>query len=125
MTDTNMQILEALETLAEAFPWDKAEIDIHRLPEGTYRFYAVLPDTEKYGFEFACASGDSAAEAVAHVIESQAGKRDPNTQRTRKISELQVTIAKLQAVVIGLPPYKPNRELARINLPAVPATIDL
>lgn len=125
MTDTNMQILEALETLAEAFPWDKVELQINREPDGKLSFAAWLAGNDKFGFEYALATGDRVADAVARLIEDQADKRDPDLQRKKKIAELQDQIAKLQAVVIGLPPYKPNRELGRINLPTVPATVDV
>lgn len=125
MTDTNMQILQALETLAEAFPWDTCQIEISRKPQGDLSFRAWILSNEKLGFGCELAIGDRVADAVARLIEEQAGKRDPDLNRKRKIAELQMKIEQLQSVVIGIPPYKPNRELARINLPAAPITVDV
>lgn len=118
MNTNNLQILEALETLAQAFPWDTVQIEINRLPEAKYRYTAWLCPNN-FGGNFECASGDSVGDAVALLIERQAGKRDPDRARQEKLAGLRAQIAKLEAVVIGLPPYKPNRELAQINLPAV------
>lgn len=122
---TNLEILEALETLAAAFPWDTVEIQVDRAPAGTMCFSAWLRTNSQFGFSCELACGDSPGEAVARLIKTQSGKRDPDKQRKKKIAELREEIEKLQAVVIGLPPYKPNRELAQVNLPPVPATIDV
>lgn len=115
-----LHIIEQLERLAAAFPWDPVELDLKRTPEGEYRFVAYLSENEKFGFPSIYASGESPEDAVSQTI--RAGKdRDPEIARRKKITDLQEKIEKLQALVIGLPPYRPGRELT-LN---VPATVDV
>lgn len=123
MKDTNLKILEALETLAAAFPWEPVEIDIVRSPEGKLLYRAWLNNVEQFGFPCRITHGDTVEGVVAEMIQYAKDNRDPEEMRKRKIAELKEQIAKLEAVLIGLPPYRPNRELALLNLPDVPATI--
>lgn len=125
MHTNDMQILETLETVAAAFPWDTIEIQIDREPEGKCHFSFWLKANAKYGFNYEVATGDTVQEAAARLIEQQAGKRDPDRQRKEKIAELRKQIQQLQAVIVGLPPYRPNRELAQVNIPAAKVTVDI
>lgn len=112
----NNDITGAVERLAAAFPWDKVELDIHREPQGNYYFVAWVPQNEKFGFPSIIGTDNSLTAAVDKAI-AQVGGRDPEIARQNKIRELQEAIVKLQAVVIGLPPYRPGRELGRIPSP--------
>lgn len=120
MKITDINIVGELERLAAAFPWDTVEIQIDRTPEGEYSFWAWLKGNSAFGFESDLERGESPSEAVDGLINKYAGKRDPEIRRTKKIAELQAQIEKLQAVVIGLPPYIPNRELVE-GQPAIRA----
>ncbi len=119
MKTDNLQILESLETVAAAFPWDTVQIEVARKPEGEYRFVVWLTGNDKLGLPYECASGNTPEEAAAYAIQRYQGTRDPEAKRNAKIAELREQIAKLEAVVLGIPPYRPNRQLAQINLPAV------
>lgn len=110
MNLTNLDIIGQLERLAEACPWDQAEIWICRTPEGRYEFTAHIPENPKFGFPYLFCTKETPREAVDEAIK-QTGSRDPELMRKRKIEELRQQIEKLQAVVIGLPPYRPGREL--------------
>lgn len=120
----NLKIIEALEVLAAAMPWDTVELDVTRKPEGELSFAAWLHKNDKFGFPMECGFGNSPAKA-ANEIMAKAGERDPEKARARKIAELQEQIAKLQAVTIGLPPYKPGRELPRTTTKAGDMTVDV
>src|SRR5438876_1161039 len=95
-------IVEALETLAAAFPWDEAEIWVARQPSGCCRFTAILQSNPILGLEFASDSEDSPMEAVNALTQKQFGLRDPGVNRENKIRELREQIEKLQAVVTGM-----------------------
>lgn len=107
-----MQILENLERLAAACPWDVVRITLERKPCGEMQVTAAVNRNDDLGLEFDCAWGEDAETAVNKLITITEGKRDPTKTRERKILELKAQIEKLQAVVIGMPPYVPNRELA-------------
>jgi hypothetical protein len=47
----------------------------------------------------------------------QASSRDPSIAKAKRIAQLQGEIERLQAVIIGMPPYRPNRELCSVNVP--------
>lgn len=119
------EIMEALETLAATFPWDDVDIWIHRYPQGDMTFSAILNDNNKLGFRFASSRGTTPMEAVKRIAESEVGKRDPEISRKRRIQELTAEVARLQEMVIGLPPYRPNRELAQVNPIQAPQTIEV
>ena len=120
----NIELLEALESLAAACPWDEVDIWVTRRPECQYKFTAYIRENEKLCFRSVFGSGATPMEAVQQCL-SSAGTRDPELARKQKIAELQQQIAKLQGVVIGLPPYRPNRELAAVNPIKVPQTVDV
>jgi len=113
---TEQNIIGELERLAEACPWDSVDLWITREPEGKFGFTAYVKDNPKFGFHSVWGHGSSPQEAVDDALK-QARHRDPEIARKRKIAELQDHIEKLQAVVIGLPPYRPNRELCEVNVP--------
>lgn len=123
----NLEILEALEDLASTFPWDRVALWVERAPQGDYRFTAVLERNEDLGLEWDCSGGNrTPAEGVAAIKARWLHKRDPELCRQKKIEELRQKIATLQAVVIGLPPYRPNRELAAFNpIPPAAAVIEV
>lgn len=122
---TNRDIIEAVETLAASFPWDKVDLWIVRQPEGQMWFSAILNENSKFGFPFASASGEGPMDAVRRICEEQLGKRDPDIARRKKIADLKEQIAKLEAVVLGMPPYRPNTELCEVNPIEMPQTIDV
>lgn len=111
MKITSADITAEIERLAEAFPWDTVSMWIDRRPEGRWHFTAHLHSNEKFGFSTEFESGATPQEAVDAMIKDQQNKRDPEIAREKKIRELKEQIEKLQQVVIGLPPYVPNREL--------------
>lgn len=111
-----IDIIGELERLAAACPWDNVDIWICRKPEGAYRFVAYIRDNGKLGLPGAFGHGASPKEAVDDALKETAN-RDPEIMREKKIAELCDQIERLQEVVIGLPPYRPNRELAYINVP--------
>ena len=61
--------------------------------------------------------------AARDVIREAGERRDPEIARRAKIAELKSQIEKLQAVVCGMPPYRPNRELA--EMASVPRAGDM
>lgn len=122
---TNRDIIEAIETLGASFPWDTVDLWIVRQPEGHIHFSAILNANDKFGWQFCSESADAPMEAVKRLCETEQGKRDPETQRAKKIAELKEKIAKLEAVVLGMPPYRPNTELCAVNPIEVPETIDV
>jgi hypothetical protein len=106
----NIDIIEQVERLAEACPWDSVDLWITRRPEGVFRFTAYATANDKFGFPAVWGHGDAPAEAVDELIK-QIGSRDPELARKKKIAELKEKIEQLEMVVIGLPPYKRGREL--------------
>lgn len=108
----NVEILEALEVLAAAMPWDTVNIWIERRPEGKISYAAIVQDNPKFGLQFDSAHGDTPIAAVERLIKDNDGKRNPEVAREKKLVELKRQIEQLQEVVIGMPPYVPNRELA-------------
>lgn len=116
---TSIDVIGELERLAAACPWEGVEITIRRKPEGIYDFVVYLSTSEQYGFHSLWTSGPTPGEAVANAIK-QSGDRTPHEARKKAIAELKEKIAKLEAVVIGLPPYRPNRELSN-GEPAIQA----
>ena len=117
----NLAIIEQLERLGAAFPWDAVDMWIQREPAGKYSFTSYVRDNPKFGFDSVFGHGDSPQAAVDEII-NLAKQRDPEISRNMAIRKLQDKIAKLESVIVGLPPYKPNRELARVN---VPSTVDV
>lgn len=111
MTITNLDIIGQLERLAEACPWDQVDLWAQREPEGKYSFVAYIGSNEKFGFECTSGRGPTPEEAVDAALKNT-GARDPEIMRCKKIQQLREQIEKLQAVVIGLPPYRPGRELS-------------
>ena len=110
MKITNMDIIEQVERLADACPWDKVELWVCRQPEGDYGFTAHVDKNEKFGFDYIFCSERTAVEAVDRAIEEAEG-RNPSEARNKKIAQLREQIEKLQSVVIGMPPYRPGSEL--------------
>lgn len=125
MKATDCEILGALEAFGAAFPWDKVDLWLIREPEGTIRYSAILNENSKFGFNFASASGQTARDAVTQIIAQQEGRRDPEAARLKKLAELREQIQRLEAVVLGMPPYRPNSELAEHNPITIPQTIDV
>lgn len=111
MKITSLDIIGQLERLAEGFPWDEVELSLKRKPEGEIRFVVYIPRNEQFGFESIFGFDQTPEQAVTQAL-SRAGARDPDLARNAKIVELRQQIEKLQAVVIGMPPYRPNRELS-------------
>lgn len=105
------QILEALETLAAAFPWDGVGLSIDRKPAGEVDFWAKIDADYKRGAEMEMATGATPMEAVNILIHRHAGKRDPEIMREKKLRELREQIEKLEAVIIGPPPYRPGTQI--------------
>lgn len=112
---SNQEVFEALETLAASLPWDSVDIWVQRKPEGEIRFVAIANENRDIGLSFASAGGKTPMEAVTKLCENQIGRRDPELSRKRRLQELAAEVARLQALTIGLPPYRPNRELAECN----------
>lgn len=108
---TDSMVLEALETMAAQFPWDTVRISIERKPEGDCEFTVGVNENKKLGFDYECGWGSNPQSAVQHLIE-RSGERDPEKARNRKIAELEDQIRKLNAVIIGMPPYRPGTRLA-------------
>lgn len=124
MKINDLNIIEQLERLAQACPWQRVDIWTTREPEGKYRFTAYAQEETKYGLPTQWGRGNSPEEAVSQLIKD-AVIVDPETARKLAVQKLQSQIEALQAVVIGLPPYRPNRELSAINVPQPPATLDV
>ena len=108
---TNLDIIGELERLGAACPWDGVDIWTKREPEGVYDFTAYVRQNDKFGFPSIFGTGATPKEAVDDAI-LQTGNRDPEISRRRILAELRAKIEKLQAVVVGLPPYRPGRELS-------------
>lgn len=121
MQITESNVIAQLERLAEGCPWDGVDLWICREPEGNYGFTAYIRDNPKFGFHSIFGHGITPQGAVDDALR-QAKGRDPEIARVKKIEELKRQIEQLQAVVIGMPPYRPNRELCAVN---APATVDV
>lgn len=121
MKITDLNIIAELQRLAEACPWDNVELTVHRNPPGTHSFIAYIASNPDIGAESVWSYGASPKDVVDDAI-ARSRNRDPEILRKQKITELRDKLAKLEAVVIGLPPYRPNRELAEIN---APVTVDV
>lgn len=111
MTITNLDIVGQLERLAQACPWDTVDLWISREPEGKTNFTAHVKENATFGFPYIFGHDQTPEEAVTRAVK-QTGNRDPEISRKQAIAELQSKIEKLQAVVIGLPPYRPGRILS-------------
>jgi hypothetical protein len=122
---TDQSLIAELERLAEACPWDSVDLWITREPEGRYGFTAYIRDNPKLGMPSMFGYGHTPAEAVDGALRS-CKTRDPEIARRKKIEELRLHIEQLQAVVIGLPPYRPGRQLGN-GEPCieVPQTVDV
>lgn len=112
---TNTTILEQLERLGAAFPWDRVQITVERAPEGELKFSAYIPSNDKFAWPSHFSFSNPTLEAAVDTAIATSPPRDPAKTRDAKIKELEETIVKLRAVDIGLPPYVPNRELAANN----------
>ena len=110
---SNLEILENLERLAQAFPWDEVEIVLHRKPEGTYRFSVYMPTRD--GVDDSLFESGDVLTAVVQRALARKQERDPEIMRRKAIAKLQEKLSKLQTAVFGLPPYVPNRELCERN----------
>lgn len=108
MTLTDSPIIEQLEILAAAFPWEPVSLHITRFPDGLCSFMAVMEGKAEMGLQWECASGETPAEAVQSAIERFQRGRDPETMRNAAVREMEEKIRLLKAVVIGLPPYRPG-----------------
>lgn len=123
----NMQILEALELLGAAFPWEPVEIDIERRPEGKYMFNVWLKGGGSLGLSYALSTGEDPVKVALGVIEREKDRRDPAIKRKERAAQLRRELAELESV-LGMPPYRPNRELAervRDLMPKPATTIEL
>ena len=110
---TDQSIIEALETLAAAFPWDKCDIWISREPEGQVTFTGYVPANQELRAESVFGHGANPAEAVSHAIKTASpARRDPEIMRQQTIREMEEKLEQLKGVVIGLPPYRPGYYLA-------------
>lgn len=96
--------------MAAACPWDKVELWVCRQPEGEYGFTAHVNKNEKFGFDYIFCSEQTAIGAVDRAIQEAEG-RDPEQARKKKIAQLKESIERLQAVVVGIPPYRPGSQL--------------
>lgn len=111
MKITQSNIIAAIERLAEACPWQHVDIWITRKPEGTYAFTAYAHEEPKFGIRSAWGhGGNTPDEAVDNLLKNHL-IRTPEEARRVAVAELRDKIEKLQAAIIGLPPYKPGREL--------------
>lgn len=110
MQITNLNIIEQIERLGAACPWQGVDVWVKRSPEGAYSFTSYASEESKYGIPALWGHGDTPEEAVSDLIK-QAATNTPELARSKKISELREQIEKLQSVVIGLPPYRPGSEL--------------
>ena len=111
MKITSLDIIGQLERLAEGFPWDEVELSLKRKPEGEIRFVVYIPRNEQFGFDSIFTFDETPEQAVTQAL-SRAAARDPDLARHAKIVQLRQQIEKLQAVVIQIPPYRPNRQLS-------------
>ena len=111
MQINNLNIIEQLERMAEACPWQRVEIWTKRYPDGAYDFTSYADAESNYGIPAIWGHGATPEEAANDLIKG-ATTNTPEMARAKKIKELQEQIAALQSVVIGLPPYRPGRELA-------------
>ncbi len=108
---THENIIGELERLAEALPWEEVMIWVARKPEGEINFTAYTYGNSKMGLNATSSNSKTLADAVDELV-ALGAKRDPEIARQAKIRELQEQINQLQAVVIGMPPYVPGRELS-------------
>lgn len=111
MTINNIDIIEQIERLAEAFPWDTVSLWLHRSPAGDYSFTVHLAGNDKYGLQSEFQIGATPEEVTSALIKRQPN-RTPEDARKKKIVELKEKIEKLQSVIIGRPPYCPGRSLS-------------
>lgn len=105
----NANIIGELERFAAACPWNRVDIWVCRAPEGAYSFLAYVNSNEKYGLRSGSAFGPTPQAAVDAVLKTY--QSDPNFARLKEIERLKEQIARLEQVVICLPPYRPGREL--------------
>lgn len=107
----NQRILETLESLGAALPWETVDLWIGREPEGHLSFTTHVGETD-FGAPYAFGHGETPEQAAQDLLAKVGDSRDPEKARAKKVRELQEQIEKLQSVVLGMPPYRPNRELA-------------
>lgn len=122
---TDSDIVGALENLAARYPWDECDIWVDRKPEGQCRFTARLHENDAMGWPSAYGNGDSPMDAV-NDLAKDAGLREPEAMRDRKIAQLEEQLRKLRALVVGIPPYKPGTYLTNgsATVEAEPATVE-
>lgn len=100
-------IIEGLETVAAAFPWESVEIWIRREPNGDCSFVVYLNGNKEIGLDATSFSRRTVAEAVEEALRDK-DKRDPEIARLQKIRALKEQAQRLESVVLGLPPYRPG-----------------
>lgn len=122
----NQRIMQTLESLGAALPWDTVDLWIGREPEGRVSFTAHVGENN-FGCSWAFGHGDTPEQAAQDLLAQVKDSRDPEKARAKKVKELQEQIDKLQSVVLGMPPYRPNRELDEHAPSLVPelSTIDV
>lgn len=104
-------ILAALERLGAAFPWDEVNIWIERSPRGAVCFTAYVRGDSARGTESIVACSETLAGATNEAI-AKSPSHDVEANRERKIAELKEQLAKLEALDLRYPPYRPGTILA-------------
>lgn len=126
MNDT--QLFAELERFAARYPWQKTSIWVQRTPEGGLSYVAYLDGNAEMGMAGNSCTKPTVTEAIDQLMR-ETPPQDPEARRLAKIRELELQVAKLRMVQVGLPPYVPSLQLGYSNPAATreacPETIDI
>lgn len=112
MNDT--QLFAELERFAASYPWQKVSIWVQRTPEGKLDYVAYLYANDQMGMAGNSCTKPTVTEAIDQLMR-ETPPQDPENRRLAKIRELELQLAKLRMVQVGLPPYVPSLQLGYSN----------
>lgn len=107
MNTINVDLMESLERLAAAAPWEQVAIWTTREPGGSIHFTAIMQGDKNLGLQWACASEHTPSETVDRVIRENP-MRSPEATVKQKITQLERELDALRGLRFELPPYKPT-----------------
>lgn len=126
------ELFTQLERLAAHCPWQRVDIWACRAPAGQIVFTAYVNGADEIGLQSGSSHGKTPTEAVDEYIRDYPAI-DANEVRLKKIAELRMQIARLEAVSFDLPPYRPCPQIGNGSgkgatpkpQPASAVTVDL
>lgn len=97
------------------FPWELIDLTIKRDPQGIMRFSVYLAGNSDMGLPYIFGHGQTPDAAAEDAIRQAGPDRNPEACRKKKLAELRLQIAKLEALDFSLPPWRPPRPIGDVD----------